>query len=155
MNIQKIKNNKSGFTLLEIIIVIIIIGVLASLALPRLFSSIEFSRSTEAFATLGTIRKAMERCYLMNNQSYDTNCVSFANLDIGDPSAAFGSVAGAHFDYTFTSTNFAVPIDSGFGLTATRVALDGGTVGDTIEIEQDNGLATISRRGTSAFLSIK
>ena len=39
---------KKGVTLLEIIIVVIIIGVLASLALPRLFSTVEFSRSAEA-----------------------------------------------------------------------------------------------------------
>ena len=47
--------NKKGFTLLEIIIVIIIVGVLASLALPRFFSTVEYSRSTEALASLTSV----------------------------------------------------------------------------------------------------
>ena len=58
--------NRKGFTLLELIIVIVIVGVLASLALPRLFSVIEGSRATEALSTIASIRSAMERCYLMN-----------------------------------------------------------------------------------------
>ena len=59
---MKIKNNRSGFTLLEIIIVIIIVGVLASLALPRLFNTIEFSRSTEALNAIGILKRAADRC---------------------------------------------------------------------------------------------
>ena len=51
---------KKGFTLLEIIIVVIIVGVLASLALPRLFSTVEYSRSTEALAAIGSMRSAMD-----------------------------------------------------------------------------------------------
>ena len=34
-------NSKNGFTLLEIIVVMIIVGVLAAVALPNLFGNIE------------------------------------------------------------------------------------------------------------------
>ncbi|MEW5894890.1 MAG: prepilin-type N-terminal cleavage/methylation domain-containing protein [Candidatus Omnitrophota bacterium] len=50
----------SAFTLLEIIIVIIIIGVLAGLGLPRLFKSIEESRLSEAAANISSLRSAAE-----------------------------------------------------------------------------------------------
>ena len=60
---------KKGFTLLELIIVIVIVGVLASLALPKLFSVIVGARSTEAIATIATIRSAMERCYFPDFQA--------------------------------------------------------------------------------------
>ena len=82
-----------GFTLLEIIIVIIIVGVLASLALPRFFNLIEFSRSTEALTNIGAIRQAMERCYLMNNGKYGP-CTK-SKLDIDDPDTS----PNAHFTY--------------------------------------------------------
>ena len=48
-------NNKSGFTLLEILVVIIIVGVLASVAMPSLFKNVEKSRGSEALNALGTI----------------------------------------------------------------------------------------------------
>ena len=86
---------RSAFTLLEIIIVIIIIGVLTSLALPRMFSMVEGSRASEAISTIATIRSAMERCYLMNNGRFWSptidNCGNLNFLGIEDPSDAPGS----------------------------------------------------------------
>ena len=80
---MRLKNHKSGFTLLEIIIVIIIVGVLASLALPRFFSTVEFSKSTEGLMSLSALRDSMERCYLGSAGTY-VGC-TIATLDITDP----------------------------------------------------------------------
>lgn len=88
---------KKGFTLLEVVIVIIIIGVLTSLALPRLFSVVEGARAAEALATISSLRTALERCYLMNNGSYRP-CEH--NLDIEFP----GFAPGDHFFYSVTSS---------------------------------------------------
>ena len=141
---NRMKNN-SGFTLLEIIIVIIIVGVLASLALPRLFSTIEFSRSTEAFSSITSIRSSMERCYLMNNETYQ-GCgdTDFDELDIDDPATS----PNAHFTYGIT-----VGGTSLYTITATRDASDGGNSGDTIVVTQTT--VDITRAGTGAFEAIK
>ena len=48
----------------EIIIVVIIVGVLASLALPKFFSTVEFSRAQEALSSLATVRGGLERYYV-------------------------------------------------------------------------------------------
>lgn len=64
------KNSLFAFTLLELVIVIIIIGVLASLALPRLFSMVKYSKSAEAIAMFGTMRRGFEKCLLMNNNEF-------------------------------------------------------------------------------------
>jgi len=61
---------KKAFTLLEVIIVIIIVGVLASLALPRFMRLIEGARAVEAVVAIGSIRQALERFYLSHNGTY-------------------------------------------------------------------------------------
>lgn len=99
-----------GFTLLELIIVIIIVGVLASLALPKLFSAVEDSRLAEAWSTVASLRSAMERYYLMNNGSYEGISVGpqygqgvcgdsdWSALNIPDPACS----PNAHFGYHIT-----------------------------------------------------
>ena len=102
-----LKRRGSGFTLLELIIVIIIVGVLTSLALPRLFSVIEGSRAAEALSNIATIRASLERCRLLNNGKFGVgNCTmgqffGMNLLDIEDPSTA----PNAHFEYNAAATS--------------------------------------------------
>ena len=142
------KRNKKGFTLLEVIIVIIIIGVLASLALPRLFSTVEYSRATEALNTMSSMRQSMERCYTSNNQTYAgaTPC-TISTLDLADPS----TTPNTHFAYAIAGqTAFA------YVITATRNVLDGGVATHTIIFTYNATLATVvTRSGTSAFLAVR
>ena len=139
---MRMKNNKSGFTLLEIIIVIIIVGVLASLALPRLFNTIEFSRSTEALNVLGGLKRAADRCSLANEAmtglpAWNT-CLSWDELGTEDP----GTVPGAIFSYV---TAFAAP---NWSVVATRVG--GAAAGDTITYTYDTAAGGITRVGNAA-----
>ena len=145
---MKPRKNQSGFTLLEIIIVIIIVGVLASLALPRFFGTIEFSRSTEASQSIGVLRASLERCALPTDDA--TDCGTLADLDVEDP----GNEAGSHFTYD-------IVIDSGPGrnytITATRNSLDGGDGTSTVFlIVVNTGVGKgITRGGTGVFENIK
>jgi len=129
---------KNAFTLLEIIITIIIVGILAGLALPRFFKTMEFSRSNEALIQLATIKKSLERCYLF--ESDYTECDDFNTLDMEDPS----SQTNAHFAYGITSdaTTFIV--------TATRNSVDNGDGSSAITIDQDG-----VKSGTGVFANIR
>ena len=93
-------NQKSSFTVLELIIVIIVIGVLASLALPRFFKTIDSSRSIEAVNAVGMLKRAADRCAMtveaMTGAADDyAQCDTFAEIGMENP----GLVPGASYSY--------------------------------------------------------
>jgi type IV pilus assembly protein PilE len=137
----------SGFTLLEILIVIIIVGVLAAVALPSLFKTIEQSRATEALHAAGIIIRSIQVCSAQF-QGDTSNCMSFDSIGMADPSNNAGHPE-AHFNYTITG---GTPGGS-YEVTCVRTSLDNGTTTDEIVVSRDVG-GPIKRGGTSAFTSL-
>lgn len=54
---------KKGFTLLELLMVVIIVGILASIAIPQFFKVAERARASEGANVLGAVRSAQLRYY--------------------------------------------------------------------------------------------
>ena len=72
------KNLNNGFTLIELVIIMVILGVLAAVAVPRLGSTIDSSEESAEEAVIGNLRSALE-VYAMDqvvnnsNKSYPSN----------------------------------------------------------------------------------
>ena len=60
----KNKNYKLGFTLLELLVVVLIIGILAAIALPQYQRSVEKAKLSEALINFKTIKESVARYIL-------------------------------------------------------------------------------------------
>jgi len=90
---KRVKYHNKGFTLLELLIVILVLGVLAGLALPQYLSTVTRARETEGIQNLGIIRGAVMRYYA---EWEDLTGVDTTTLDITDPNV----IGDRYFDYT-------------------------------------------------------
>ena len=110
---------KKGFTLIELIIVVIIIGILASIAAPIMSGMQAKALSAEAVAGMSAIREALREYYvannawpvLVNNRPSDSPA-SFPGLTIR-PAFVYG---GGSLDGVYVSQDdYTVRIDSSSG----------------------------------------
>ncbi len=74
---------QKGFTLLELLIVVIIIGILAGLAVPNFFRAVERARWAEAKQILGPLRGSQMR-YKAERGIY-TNIIGNLDIEITTP----------------------------------------------------------------------
>ena len=86
--------NKKGFTLIEILIVIIIVGILASLALPKLTRKIGEAKAAEATTNMGAFVRALDTCY--QTATATTQCDELDELGISNPNTP----GNRSFNYT-------------------------------------------------------
>lgn len=77
---MKINTSQRGFTLIEVMIVVVIIGVLAAVAYPSYKESVARARRAEARAVLIAAQQWMERFYTENFR-YDRNSANVAVTD--------------------------------------------------------------------------
>ena len=133
-----------GFTLLEIIIVIIILGILAGLALPRFMRTAESVRGGEALKELTALRTALES-FWFRNQSYIGAVLGGAghNLFIDDPSTG----QNPHFVYTLNNIT-----TNTYTITAIRNSVDGGDGVSALILDANSGVTT--RTGTTPFFGM-
>ena len=112
------KNKEKGFTLAEILVVIVILATMAALVIPRLTGQPERAAVAEAVAHLSAIRQANEAYALDHGGTYSTN---IGDLDVAAPTNKFSYALDGSGDGQATRQG------SGCTITLTKAGAFGGT----------------------------
>ena len=129
--------NQKGFTLVELLVVIVILGILAALIVPRLLNQTQQAETAEAVQMLGSIRR---------------NVTSFVDSSNGAAVPAVGANTAADAGwrligmsplpntarFNYTTPGGALTAGGGLLFTATNIA----TPGNIITIDLDSGALT-------------
>ena len=137
----KKKNKKKGFTLVELLIAVLIIGVIAGISMPMYFRAVEKSRASESLHVLGTLAKAQQRHKLQSNEYTDT----IDELDITLKDYSTGTNAtGSEFETEFFD------FELGEGV-ATAARKDNSGEDYTLSVDYATGKITCSAQGNSSI----
>ncbi|MFK5986393.1 MAG: type IV pilin protein [Pseudomonadota bacterium] len=70
MTDSRISKKSSGFTLIELMITVVIVGILAAIAIPSYQDSVKKARRADGILALTTAAQALERCGISNGSTY-------------------------------------------------------------------------------------
>ena len=90
MNIQQNRQNTAGFSLIELLVVIVVIGILSAIALPSFLNQAAKAKQTSAKLTVGSVNRA-QQAYRVEKPTF---AGTWTDLEIGIPER--------DQDYTYT-----------------------------------------------------
>ncbi|KPK99977.1 MAG: hypothetical protein AMJ90_09075 [candidate division Zixibacteria bacterium SM23_73_2] len=137
---SRFHRKSKGFTLIELMIVVVIIGILAALAIPRFMRATTKSKQSEAKQILKQVY-VMERAY---RQEKDTYCENGSSASAGGAFNTLGVEIMTNSRYTYSI----VADSNSFTATATG-NLDDDATSDTWTIDEDGDLQCTSNDATS------
>jgi prepilin-type N-terminal cleavage/methylation domain-containing protein len=139
--LSKFHKSQKGFTLIELMIVVVIIGILAALAIPRFMRATTKAKQSEAKTILKQIY-TMQQTYKQANDTYWITAL-VANAATPNAFATLGVEVGPTARYSYS---FPVATATAFTAQANVAApgLDDDAAPDTWTINQDGQLVCTS-----------
>jgi type IV pilus assembly protein PilA len=104
-----------GFTLIELMIVVAIVGILAAIAIPQYQDYVTRSRWSDTYHAVGSLKNAIAECAQNNNVTINATCDSLAAL-----------VSGSFWSGAAPSTKYGATVDVAGGTGA--IVIDGTAV---------------------------
>jgi prepilin-type N-terminal cleavage/methylation domain-containing protein len=81
-----------GFTMVELLVVLIILGILVAVAVPMYFANTERARASEAVAAMGTLRQALRDYNVSHNTYFDIAASATGNIQNALPASVAAGV---------------------------------------------------------------
>lgn len=128
------RRNQKGFTLIELMIVVVIIGILAALAIPRFMQATTKSKQSEAKQILKQIY-TMERTYRQENGVYWAGGPGDSSTPNALTTIGVQIMPTALYSYTIAAT-----AGTSFLATATATGLDDDATNDVWTMDHNGNL---------------
>ena len=131
---MKLRKNKSGFTLVELMVVAVIVAILAAVAIPLMSGNKKRAMATEAEAALGSIRTALRAMYA-ETKAYNTdpNGTTISGSVTNIPGVTAEDLEGKYFK----STDYDISAIAAATYTLRCQGSTGDVSGVTITLNQD------------------
>jgi len=106
----------TGFTLIELMVAVAIVGIIAAIALPSYQATVRKSNRAEAKTELNDVAQRLQRCYTLYAKfNDDANCGIYDDLDDG----GYVTRGGQYYLITIGVPNAGDPPESTYRLKAT------------------------------------
>ena len=136
---HQIPNRSQGFSLIELMIAVVIVGILAAVAIPMYSDYVTRSRRADGQATLMQVAQELERCYTQFSKYNDNSCSVVNGDGISETSdqefywisASGGNLTESTFTLTATPQNEQADDTDCTALTLTHLGEQSATGNDT------------------------